>query len=90
MELTPGNTLITAFSARSARTAGASPQEGRELAIAMARKTIGAIQPDAKTRQTPRPGYAPHAEALTMASHVVAVEFATLAAANNYWRDQTS
>ncbi len=79
MELIPGNTLITA-----------SPQEGRELAIAMARKTIGAIQPDAETRQTLRPGYATDAEALTMAGHVVAVEFATIAAANNYWRDQAS
>lgn len=52
MELVPGNTLITA-----------SPQEGRELAITMARKTIGAIQPDADTWQTPRPGYASNAEA---------------------------
>ncbi len=40
MELIPGNTLITA-----------NPQEGRELAIVMARRTIGAIQPDAETRQ---------------------------------------
>jgi hypothetical protein len=78
MELVPGNTLITA-----------TPQEGRELAIAMARKSVGAIQPDADTRQTLRPGYATDAESLTMAAHVVAVEFATIAAANDYWRSQS-
>jgi hypothetical protein len=76
MELIPGNTLITA-----------TPQEGRQLAIAMARKSVGAIQPDADIRQTLRPGYASDAEALTMAAHVVAVEFATIAAANDYWRN---
>lgn len=79
MELVPGNTLITA-----------TPQEGRELAIAIARKTIGAIQPDAETRQVLRPGYATNADSLTMAAHVVSIEFATIAAANNYWRDTTS
>ncbi|QDO87029.1 hypothetical protein FNH13_00750 [Ornithinimicrobium ciconiae] len=75
VELVPGNTLITA-----------TPQEGRELAITMARKTIGAMQPDAEVRQVLRPGYATSADSLTAAGHVVAVEFATIAAANNYWR----
>lgn len=75
MELIPGNTLITA-----------TPQEGRELAMAMARKTIGAIQPDAEVRQGLRPAYAGDADSLTMAAHVVAIEFATVAAANDYWR----
>lgn len=78
MELVPGNTLITA-----------TPQEGRELAIAMARKSVGAIQPDADIRKTLRPGYATDAQALTMAAHVVAIEFATVAAANDYWRTQS-
>lgn len=78
MELIPGNTLLTA-----------TPQEGRELAIAMARKSIGAIQPNADVRQTLRPGYASDADALTRAAHVVAVEFATIAAANDYWRKQS-
>jgi hypothetical protein len=77
MELIPGNTLITA-----------TPQEGRELAIAMARKSVGAIQPDADLRRTLRPGYASDADSLTMAAHVIAVEFATIAAANDYWRNQ--
>nr|WP_306239541.1 hexameric tyrosine-coordinated heme protein [Ornithinimicrobium cryptoxanthini] len=68
----------------------ATPQEGRELAMMIARKTIGAIQPDAEVRQLLRPGYATSADSLTAAGHVVAVEFATIAAANNYWRDASA
>ncbi|NMF10348.1 hypothetical protein CJ204_12885 [Corynebacterium xerosis] len=75
MALVPDNTLITQ-----------TPEQGRELAIMLARKTIGAIQPDAEVRETLRPGYATNADSLTMAGHVVAIEFATVAAANNYWR----
>lgn len=77
MELVPGNTLITS-----------TPQEGRELAIAIARKTVGAIQPDVEVREGLRPAYATDADSLTMAAHVVAIEFATIAAANDYWRDR--
>lgn len=75
MTLVPGNTLITA-----------TPEEGRQLAITMARKTIGAIQPDADARQGVRALYANDPDSLTAAGHVVAVEFATVAAANDYWR----
>lgn len=75
MALVPENTLITE-----------TPERGRELAIMLARKTVGAIQPDADIRQELRPGYASNADSLTMAAHVVAIEFATVAAANNYWR----
>lgn len=75
MALVPGNTLITA-----------TPEQGRELALMLARKTVAAIQPDADTRQELRPGYATNADSLTMATHVVAIEFATVAAANDYWR----
>lgn len=75
MELVPGNSLITA-----------TPQEGRELAIMLARKSIGAIQPDAELRGGLRPMYGSNPDSLTMAAHVVAVEFQTVAAANDYWR----
>ena len=75
MALVPDNTLITE-----------TPEEGRELAIMLARKTIGAMQTDADVRELLRPGYATNADSLTMAAHVVAVEFSTVAAANNYWR----
>lgn len=76
MALVPDNTLITE-----------TPEQGRELAIMLARKTVGAIQTDSQVRETLRPGYATNADSLTMATHVVAVEFSTVAAANNYWRD---
>lgn len=75
MELVPGGTLITD-----------TPEEGRALAVLLARKTVAAMQPDADVRHQLRPQYAGNADSLTMAAHVVAVEFATVAAANNYWR----
>lgn len=75
MELVPGNSLITA-----------TPQEGRELAIMLARKTIGAIQPDAEVRKKLRPDYANDPDSLTAAGLTVAIEFQTIAAANDYWR----
>lgn len=75
MALVPGNTLITS-----------TPEEGRELAVMLARKTVGAIQTDAEVRQGLRPMYASNPDSLTMAAHVVAIEFATIAAANDYWR----
>ncbi|MGB3410610.1 MAG: hexameric tyrosine-coordinated heme protein [Microthrixaceae bacterium] len=75
MALLPAETLITA-----------TPEEGRALALKMARLSIKAIQPDEDVRNELRPDYANNAESLTMAAHVVAIEFATVAAANNYWR----
>lgn len=75
MALLPAETLITA-----------TPEEGRALALKMARLSIKAIQPEEDVRNDLRPAYANNAESLTMAAHVVAIEFATVAAANNYWR----
>ncbi|NJD64808.1 MAG: hypothetical protein FIB00_06135 [Chloroflexi bacterium] len=73
--LVPDNTLITP-----------DPESGRELALKIARLTIKAIQPSDDMRAALRPGYAGNADSLTAAAHVVAIEFATIAAANNYWR----
>lgn len=75
MPLVPGNSLLTE-----------TAEEGRALALAIARKTIGAIQTDEATRKRLRPAYAENPDSLTAAAHVVAIEFATIAAANNYWR----
>jgi hypothetical protein len=75
MELVPGNSLITK-----------TPEEGRALAILIARHTIGAMQPDSEVRKQLRPQYADDAEDLIAAGHVVAIEFATIAAANDCWR----
>jgi hypothetical protein len=74
--LVPDNTLLTA-----------TPDDGRALAIKLARLTVKAIQPDETTRELLRSGYATDPDSLTMAAHVVAIEFATIAAANDYWRD---
>ncbi|WP_162426591.1 hexameric tyrosine-coordinated heme protein [Pontibacter pudoricolor] len=64
----------------------ATPFEGRQLAIKLSRKSIGAIQPDAATRQQLRAAYASDTGQLIASAHVIAVEFQTIAQANNYWR----
>jgi hypothetical protein len=64
----------------------ASPQEGYELAVRMARAAIRMTQPDAAARDRMRPQYAEDADALIAASQVVATHFATVAAANGYWK----
>lgn len=73
--LVPGNTLITA-----------TPEEGRQLAIKLARLVIKTTQPDDATRGRLRDVYSSDANLLMQAGHTVAVEFATIAAANEYWR----
>lgn len=61
-------------------------EEGRELAIRLARSSIKATQPDAEVRQNLRPAYADSATDLIAVAQVIATEFATIAAANEYWR----
>ena len=64
----------------------ASPQEGFELAITLSRRGVKYTQPDAQVLHKLRPEYANDNAALTAASQVVALNFQTVAAANNYWR----
>jgi len=64
----------------------ATPQEGRELAIKMARKTIAAIQTDPESRKQLRSDYANDTTQLIASANVVAIEFQTIAQANNYWK----
>jgi hypothetical protein len=73
--LIPGGTLITA-----------TPEEGRALALAIARHTIHNIQPDLDALKAGRLNYATNPDSLIAAGQVVAIEFQTIAAANNYWR----
>ncbi|MER7694424.1 hexameric tyrosine-coordinated heme protein [Streptomyces sp. NPDC097610] len=75
MDLIPNNSLKTA-----------TPQEGRELALKMARLVIKATQPDGEVRTRLRPEYAESSDSLIAIGQVVATEFATIAAANDYWR----
>jgi len=71
----PGGTLITE-----------TPEEGRALAFEIVRHTIHNIQPDLDVLQGGRPNYSTTPDSLIAAAHVVAVEFQTIAAANDYWR----
>lgn len=71
----PGGTLITD-----------TPEAGRALAFEMARHTIHNIQPDLDVLMGGRPNYSTTPDSLIAASQVVALEFQTIAAANNYWR----
>lgn len=63
-----------------------TPQEGRELAIKVARKSIAAIQTDPEVRQRLRAAYAEDTAQLIASANVVAIEFQTIAKANNYWK----
>ena len=65
----------------------ATPQEGYELAVRLSRIAIKMTQPDAEVRDRLRAVYAEEADALIASSQVVATHFATVAAANDYWRD---
>jgi hypothetical protein len=65
----------------------ATPQEGFELATKLARVGVKAIQPSAEVRDKLRPSYDHDSAQLIAASQVIAINFQTIAAANNYWRD---
>ncbi|PKP73676.1 MAG: peroxidase [Alphaproteobacteria bacterium HGW-Alphaproteobacteria-6] len=64
-----------------------TPSEGYDLAIKLARIAVKKTQPDAAERERLRPEYAGDADALIAVSAVVATHFATIAAANQYWRE---
>ena len=75
VQLVPNNSLITA-----------TTEEGRQLAVKMSRLIIKVTQPNAEMREKLRPVYAEDAAMLIAIGQTVAIEFATIAAANNYWR----
>lgn len=64
----------------------ATPEDGFDLAVKLARVAVKATQPDAAVRDRLRPEYAEDAGALIAVSQVVATHFATVAAANDYWK----
>lgn len=64
----------------------ATPQEGFELAITLSRRGVKYTQPDPDTLKKLRPEYANNAEDLIASSQVIAINFQTVAAANNYWK----
>jgi hypothetical protein len=64
-----------------------TPEEGYDLAVKLSRMAIKITQPDPEARDRMRPAYAEDAEALISVSQVVATHFATVAAANGYWKN---
>lgn len=66
-----------------------TPQEGYDLAVKLARVAVKLTQPDAAVRDRLRPQYAEDSDALIAVSQVVATHFATIAAANGYWRGRS-
>lgn len=75
IQLIPNNTLITK-----------TPEEGRQLAVKMARLIIKLTQPDEEKRKEQRELYANDPMMLIAIGQTVATEFATIAQANNYWK----
>ena len=75
VQLVPNNSLLPN-----------TPEECRQLAVKMARLIIKITQPDPEMREKLRPVYAEDAALLIAVGQTVATEFATIAAANNYWR----
>jgi hypothetical protein len=63
------------------------PLSGFNLAIRLARLAVKATQPDADIRRSLRSDYDQNAGLLIEISHIVAVHFNTIAAANAYWLD---
>lgn len=63
-----------------------TPQEGFELAITLSQMGVKYTQPSAKVREHLRPIYSTNANSLMMASEIIALNFQTVAAANNYWK----
>lgn len=64
-----------------------TPQEGFDLAVTMARRAVKTTQPDVDVLKAQRPEYAANADSLIAVSGAAAQWFATIAAANDYWRD---
>lgn len=63
-----------------------TPEAGFDLAIAMARRAVKTTQPDTDVLHEQRPIYSTDGDSLIGVSGVAASWFATIAAANDYWR----
>lgn len=63
-----------------------TPEQGFQLAIKMSRMGVKTAQPNMDILKKGRAEYSTEADDLIQVSHVVATHFATVAAANNYWR----
>lgn len=64
----------------------ATAQEGFELAIKLSQKGVEYTQPSEAVRKKLRPKYSKDADSLIAASQLIATNYQTVAAANNYWK----
>jgi hypothetical protein len=64
----------------------AGPEEGFQLAVKMSRVGVKVTQPSDEVRTRLRPEYAENPDSLIAVSQVIAINFQTVAAANDYWR----
>jgi hypothetical protein len=62
-----------------------TPQAGFELAVKLSRVSIKTIQPADDIRKKLREDYDHDTAQLIASSHVIALNFQTVAAANGYW-----
>lgn len=65
-----------------------TPEQGFALAVELARRSVTTTQPDTEVLAELRAAYARDPALLIESSGVVAEFFSTVAAANDYWRDQ--
>ncbi|AKH33331.1 Hexameric tyrosine-coordinated heme protein (HTHP) [candidate division SR1 bacterium Aalborg_AAW-1] len=63
-----------------------TPQEGFELAIKLSRKGVQYTWPDIEVLNKFKSDYDDNTDSITAASQVIATNFQTVAAANNYRR----
>lgn len=63
-----------------------TPQQGFELAIKLSRMGVKYTQQSAEARDKLRKVYENDADSLIASSQVVAINYQTVAAANNYWK----
>jgi hypothetical protein len=64
----------------------ATPQDGFNLAVKLARMGVKTTQPSDEVRSALRSAYDHDSAQLIASSQVIAIHFGTVAAANNYWR----
>lgn len=63
-----------------------TPQRGFELAVKLSRVGVKVTQPSDEIRTQLRPAYDHDTAQLIASSHVIALNFQTVAAANDWWR----
>lgn len=67
-----------------------TPQEGFDLAVTLSQMGVLVTQASEEIRELLRPVYSTNADSLIAVSQVIATNFQTVAAANNYWRSSCS